>query len=313
MGSILITQEGVETAIIPEEARDKSVFQFFEMLDNAQRRKDKVYMTSEAYQHKYSYGECYPRFINLLWEEFSSIDSLKGISFLTYQAITSGFGNIFYPSSINDEQEFVQQCLPQGKGGFRSPYIQDDFLCDTSRWQAWHRDHLRDHPDEIDWGQEAWLPNREAVEKILKDEIDRYIEQNYPAQDKEKILKEMLSQCQCDGQKNANAICFHQKVMRSKGRGERMAYIVEVGNKICNENYYTYEEELSRNEEMAVGSRRHIYSIKRDGVKQYISFDFEKGMFELHDDKGVHLGEVMFDGAHNSNAKEDHNLRCIKI
>ena len=53
------------------------------------------------------------------------------------------------------------------------------------------------------------------------------------------------------------------------------------------------------------------HGIIKDGKKQYISLDFHKGMFEFHDEKGIHLGEYFFDGTRNKGAEESHNLRTL--
>ena len=68
---------------------------------------------------------------------------------------------------------------------------------------------------------------------------------------------------------------------------------------------------MSTNEQKDCGSLREIYVIMKDGKNQYISLDFHKGMFEFHDEKGIHLGEYLFDGTPNEEAKKSHNLRTL--
>ena len=76
MGSILITQEGVETNSIEVDSRDKSFFNFYTMLEKALKLGDCCFMTEATYKHSYSYGDYYPAFVNLNWEDFQKIESL---------------------------------------------------------------------------------------------------------------------------------------------------------------------------------------------------------------------------------------------
>lgn len=105
MGNILITQEGVETSTIQEGIRDKSLFSFYEMINKAVDDGDKCFMLETAYQHTYSYGDYFPAFVNLSWDEFKSKKSLNGVSYNTYNYITNNFQNCS-PSCIVNEIEF---------------------------------------------------------------------------------------------------------------------------------------------------------------------------------------------------------------
>lgn len=92
------------------------------------------------------------------------------------------------------------------------------------------------------------------------------------------------------------------------------SYTQEIGGKICLGNAYTYEYQLSVAESEANRREpRRIYSIEKNGLKQYISLDFAHGMFEFHDHKGKHLGEFHFDGSPNKSAdsKGKHDFKTI--
>ena len=93
--------------------------------------------------------------------------------------------------------------------------------------------------------------------------------------------------------------------------GEKEGYIREIGTRLCQANYYTYDREVSdkNKERSGYGVLRVIFSIiGRQGKKQYISLDFEKGMFEYYDYLGRHMGEYRFDGSNNKRAERSHDI-----
>lgn len=175
MGNILITQEGVETSTIQEGIRDKSLFSFYEMINKAVDDGDKCFMLETAYQHTYSYGDYFPAFVNLSWDEFKSKDSLNGVSYNTYNYITNNFQN-FYPNCIVNEKEFEQKKDPRGIGGFEYTDSSEDFLCNLEHLEKWHCNHLTSHPEDIQWDKDhPFIPNINAVHEILEEEIINYI------------------------------------------------------------------------------------------------------------------------------------------
>lgn len=50
MGSILLTQEGLETSTIEEKSRNESLLNFYMMLDEALKAGDSFYMTEDSWQ-----------------------------------------------------------------------------------------------------------------------------------------------------------------------------------------------------------------------------------------------------------------------
>ena len=321
MGNILITQEGIETSTIDEDKRDKSLFNFYTMLGEAVKLGDRCFITESALEYKYSYGEYYPAFVHLEWEDFQQITSLSGVSQRTYEYITNSFLNSnFYPEKIAAEKEFEQQNMPRGEGGFEHSDSSKDFLCNISNWKKWHQDYLTAHPEKIQWKSNSHLSNIEAVYDILEKEVLIYIKGKYKErinkandteQEIKKIWNELFADKKYHKKQNGIALFFHQVVMPSKDHKEMTAYCKEIGKKVCEQNYYQYENELSTNEQRAHQSLREIYGIVKNGEKQYISLDFHKGMFEFHDEKGIHLGEYFFDGTRNKGAEESHNLRML--
>lgn len=321
MGNILLTQEGLETSTIEEKSRNESLLNFYVMLDKALKAGDRFYMTEDSWQHKYSYGDYFPAFVHLSWDEFKKIESLRGIEERVYQYITNNFQYSFTPKPIKDEEEFEQQDKPQGQGGFEHSDSTSDFLCNVPRWEEWHCKYLTEHPDEIRWDENSsFIPNVEVVYKILKGESQSYIKRKYekrisetkiPEQEIEKIWSELCDEkkiSSCQKMEGKIVLFFHRVVMSSLRKEDMTAYCKEIGEKVCTANYYKYEPKLSSCEEKACGSPRKIYSIVKAGKKQYISLDFHKGMFEFHDEYGIHLGEYLFDGTKNKDAEESHNL-----
>jgi len=325
MGNILLTQEGLETSTIEEKSRNESLLNFYEMLDKALKAGDRFYMTEDSWKYKYSYGDYFPAFVHLSWDEFKKIESLRGVEERVYQYVTNNFQYSFTPKTIKDEEEFEQQDKPQGQGGIEHSDSTSDFLCNVPRWEKWHRDHLIAHPEAIRWEANfPFIPNVEAVYKILKEEVLNYIKREYdeqiskaraPESEIDRIWSEVYND-KIDRSKKgaipmkgkAITLFLHRVVLPSKSKAEMIAYCKQIGKKVCQANYYNYECELSRREEQACGSPRKIYSIVKAGKKQYISLDFHKGMFEFHDEYGIHLGEYLFDGTKNKDAEESHNL-----
>lgn len=328
MGSILITQAGVETSTIEENRRDESLCNFYMMLDIALAAGDSCFMTEEAYQHIYSYGDYFPAFLNLSWEEFNQKASLKGVNFNTYYYITSNFRSI-YPKRVTNENEFEQQGMPKGKGGFEHSDSSEDFLCNILHWEKWHCDYLSAHPEEIKWEPESpFIANKNAVYEILEKEITSYIRRKYEerinkATNKKEEIRKIWDELFAEKvyhekedttqpiKQNAIALFFHHVVMPSIDHHSMTACCKEIGGKVCQANYYQYEQELSSDEQQACGGSRQIYSIIKNNEKQYNSLDFHKGMFEFHDEKGRHLGEFLFDGTMNKEAQRNHDFRTL--
>lgn len=329
MGSILITQEGVETSTIEESYRDKSLYNFYMMFNKALDAADSFFMTEDAYKHTYSYGDYFPSFLNLSWEEFCQKESLKGINFNTYNYITNNFRNL-YPKSVTNAEDFDCQKAPKGRGGFEHSNDPKDFLCNILHWEKWHCDYLTTYPKEIKWEENSpFIPNINAVYEILKEEILLYIRRKYEtrvgnATNKDQEINKICEELFKDKayhvnedikeklKSNAIALLFHKVVMNSfKTHADMTAYCKKIGKRVCEVNYYQYEKDLSSKEQQLCASLRCIYGIIKNGEKQYISLDFHKGMFEFHDFWGRHLGEFYFDGTWNKKGEESHNLKTL--
>lgn len=213
MGSILITQEGIETSTIDQDKRNKSLLNFYMMLGEAVKLGDRCFITESALEYKYSYGEYYPAFVHLEWEDFQQITSLSGVSQSTYEYITNSFLNSnFYPEKIAAEKEFEQQNMPRGEGGFEHSDSSKDFLCNISNWEKWHRDYLTAYPEEIQWKSNSHLSNIEAIYDILEKEVLIYIKGRYKerinkANDTEQEIKKIWNELFADKK-------YHKKTKR---------------------------------------------------------------------------------------------------
>lgn len=310
-GHILITQEGAEIARISRDERDNVVRAFYEMYFNAMSNGDKFYMLNEAYTHQYSYGECYPSFLSLSWDEFRNTPSLEGISFNTYNCIADSLQNL--PICIADERHFTSLKIPRAEGGFKYSESDTDYLHNTFQWLLWRKRHLTVHPEDIVWDSHPFLPNQEVIRTIIEQEIYSHFTKenvlNYLSKPEYHQFEDISKPCKM----NALILLFHKEVMKLyPSGGEKQGYSHKVGGNICESNYYQFEQRLSSAEQQSCGAQRYIYSVLKQGRKQYISLDVEKGMFEFYDEYGKHIGEYHYDGTRNTEAKPSHNLRTIR-
>ena len=192
---------------------------------------------------------------------------------------------------MTNEIDFGNLAEPRAAAGFKQPTLPLDYIYDCVSWQKWHHNWLTWHQDEIDWSDAVnqLFPRPTIIESIIKEELMKH---------------EITPNNDFTNQ-------FHEKVMKHKGT-ELVAYAEEIGTKICIENYYIYEQELSKKEQSASGKHRRIFSIiNKDKKKQYISIDFAHGMFEFLDEHGQHKGEFRFDGSYNSVPESNHSLKTL--
>lgn len=327
MGSILLTKEGMEIANVEQQKRDVVVNEFLSMCHEAESSHDRFFMTDRDRAHTYSFGLYYPAFVNLSWNEFKTIESLQGITFNTFNRMVNDF-QCMSVCNVESEQSFEgETVLPQGHGGYQYTACSGDFICNLERLRKWHVNYLQNHPEDIVWDENnPFLPNVEAITRIINGEVYKYIQRTYHDEfvdgcDTQMIYRMKLNLLFADVsyypdenaniKSNAMTLLFHRVVMPSMGRGDLQGYCIEVGSRICEENYYHYEQDLSTKEQRACGAQRHIFSIEKNHHKQYISFDFHKGMFEFHNEHGIHLGEYLFDGTLNAGAQTNHNFRTL--
>lgn len=306
-GNLLLTEEGLETAHIPEAEREDAVVGFYAMKSLAERHHDRFYALASIYAHAFSYGSFYPNFYNLTWADFQSCKSLKGIGQRAYDLMQSFCQN---PNTItlNDVIAFIGKDEPRAYTGYSNPKPFSVFVGDRAAWETWHREWYTAHPSEIDWSKAAndWLPRKDLTLEILKRELLSKIVEDGLMQEEARMIVSAIA----DGNV---AHEFHDRVMKHKGDALE-GYASQIGGEICRSNYYTYEAVLSDMERQYAKSLREVYSIvNKNGYRQFISIDFGHGMFEFHNEKGEHQGEYRFDGSFNSPIEFDHNLKCMDL
>lgn len=299
MGNILLTHNGLETNLVPEQDLDECMTDFYLMCTEAVKENDSLLITQFVAGSRFSYGDYFPAFANLRWQEFHSIPSLKGISQRTYQLVTTSFVQEISPKIITGKGEFRNRQEPKGYGGLRHDVMFEKYLHNVNSWEEWHISFLTDNPQFIDWSQskEGFFANRKKIIEILSREIG---DVGIDVPEKEKDIVNV----------------FHEEVMRKKPNGKELeGYIIKIGDEICRTNYYHFEPELSTMEHQEAKSLRHVWSIVKNGKYQFISFDFETGHFEFEDNNGEHLGEKRFDGSPNGDDTVDrsgkHDLKCL--
>lgn len=304
-GSLLVTVESMELNHVESNRRDKVVGDFHRMMTEAERNHDKFYAIEELYTHEFSYGDFYSGFLYRPWAEFRTNNVLSSISQMTYQLLIAFRSRVSFISIDNETSFFNLSCPPYAHTGYYS-HSYNDYVGNVNGWEKWHREWYKTHPEYIDWNdaKNKLFPRQDLVIKILKRELLKKFKSENLTSEQAEIKLACI-----DDKDIANE--FHDKVMKHKG-GDLEGYAFNIGNEICDSNYYTYLDDLSSMENRQVGSLRKIYSIvNKNGKQQFISIDFLHGMFEFHNENGDHLGEYRFDGSLNSGAEKDHRLKCL--
>lgn len=192
-----------------------------------------------------------------------------------------------------EREDFVLIKGNKGFAGFdySSPDIPYDYVKCVASWYNWRIKWMAHHPEDIKWTDDNFLPNKHYSNLILREELEK--------------VKGRFD-------RSRYVDLFYEHVMKpKKAGGEKEGYIREIGTRLCQANYYTYDREVSdkNKERSGYGVLRVIFSIiGRQGKKQYISLDFEKGMFEYYDYLGRHMGEYRFDGSNNKRAERSHDI-----
>lgn len=290
MGQLFLVHESFELAHVPVPAREQTLKAYCSMVEHATRDHDSFFTDSDFYIHQYSYGNIFQSFIYASWDRIKQDPLYEGISQTLHNLLCQSFN---HKCQIKDLQLFEQSPGHKGYSGFdfcpeplHEPYIK----CEQS-WFRWKITWYASHPDEINWQDDKYLPNKQYSNGILRAELE-----------KENII--------CD--RTQIMELFYERIMKHKAAGgPREAYIREIGRKICEANFYIFDEVVSKKNRKEGKDEvlRDIFSIQGpSGRKQYISLDFEKGMFEYHDYCGRHMGEYRFNGSFNKKAEASHNI-----
>ncbi len=267
------------------------------MLQEAKSCKDKLY---------YVYSDEWKDF--WLKSENTSDNYWQGAGQIASQLLFSYSNFVFQPINIGKPELFDNKPLPRTHGGFEYDGCpKSDYIYDKPSIDAWHNQWFENNPDKIDWSMSPnqYLPCFNKAINIMRTELGKlkmstvlvqkleHIDKIYVATMDEKSLgtDEVVSK-------------FYSLIMNHKSEGnERISYAKEIGSKICEANYYHHEielENLNRENDRIV----KIYSIKKDGKYLFLSIDKKHGRFELCDDNGDHICELMFDGSKVEHSQE---------
>ena len=282
-GSVFVDSRGAYLLAQGKGSIKDIVRDFVEMRQEAEICCDKLY---------YVYDEGWGIFWDWYYTPYS--ESLCGISQVAHQMLT-GDSNIVCFTKLSSETDFYEKSEPRTRGGFRCEDIVDEeYVCDKTSIDSWHRKWFLGHPDKIDWSgsYNDVFPCIEAINTILCAELDK----------RHKKVSHVCNNITND---------FYDLIVRGMSPNDRISYSEEVGSLICRANYYRRERELEKLEEHYGNEKaRVIFSIVKNGKYQFLSIDTQHCMFELCDDKGEHVAELRIDGTLNgSDTKEiDHSL-----
>lgn len=265
MGNIRIIRQGMDFTNLPQGRGNKALVDFLDMKIKAESAQDRLYtLKSTSYD-----------FIVKFYAQPWSPNAYPGISQITYQLFSiSCFQRPNPFITIDNNSDFDRLPDPKTNGGFEISSLPRQYIHNIASWQRWRIDFFSHHQDQIDWSQAEndLLPEPQITKEIIQQELKNNNIKVTPTQELHKLI--LLN-----------------------GPGAKEACIDRIGTEICLANYYIEEKKLSSREQQRRRSLRKIFSIIRDGHKQYISLDFEKGVFEFFNEYGIHQGEYYFNGS----------------
>ena len=98
--------------------------------------------------------------------------------------------------------------------------------------------------------------------------------------------------------------------IKTMDKGEQKAHLLTEGKKVARMNGWIEDENLSTINSKATGSMRCVFYPEKfhHSEKAFLSIDFEKRAFELHNHRGKHICEILYDGKVNTDSKEKHDI-----
>lgn len=302
-GSILLDKRGAFPHV-HEHNINNAVDDFIYMLEEARKRKDKLYYDSEEWESFHAYGYD------------PTNDYWKGLRSIAIEKLFISSDRLFTPLKIEGTDKFENKPMPRTLGGFmcdRCP--KSDYIYDKSTIDNWHYQWFYDNPEKIDWSKSvnAVFPCYDKVIEVLRKELQKLKGNPDFISGLEHLEKQYIASVDIDKLSAQEVVSkFYSLIMDHKAENsERISYAKEIGSKICELNYYHHEQEL---EELNNDNQQivKIYSIKKDDKYQFLSIDKKHGRFELCDDNGNHLCELMFDGTKVKNSQEaNHSILHI--
>lgn len=219
--------------------------------------------------------------------------------FLTYELLSRRST----PDSTDSYAAFVQEMgfdKNNGQIGFltQKASTNDNYVCDEETWFWLHVRYLSNNPQWINWAPNAVLPVLECSNAFLVP----WVKAKFPAE---------TASLYEDG---AVLRLFSERLVRSFRNNPED--LIALADAIALRNAYTYDEALSSKERKANkdDAMRRIYRIMKNGRLQYLSLDFENGLFEVCDHSGRHLGAWNFTGEQKEKADPSgkHDLKSLQ-
>lgn len=302
-GSILLDKRGAFPHV-HEHNINYAVDDFVFMLEEASKCKDKLYYDSEEWELFHAYG------FN------QKNDYWKGARSIAYEKLFLSSNRLFTPLKIVETDKFENKPTPRTLGGFKCVGCpKSDYIYDKSTIDKWHYQWFWNNPDKIDWSNSVndIFPCYDKALDVLRKELQKLKGNPDSISGLEHLEKQYIASVDIDKLSAQEVVSkFYSLIMDHKAEsGERISYAKEIGSKICELNYYHHEQELENlnkcNQQIV-----KIYSIKRDDKYQFLSIDKRHGRFELCDNNGDHLCELMFDGTKVENSQEaNHSILHI--
>jgi hypothetical protein len=306
MGNLLTYLESIKWENT-ELDRGRSIMQLNDAILQARKKEHSVYSHPDLYYLALSWGS----FFNFLWNEgrddSQRIARFPWLTQIQYDTLCKIFYSLGPPTNKPSrnltelEDEFANN--NNGLIGFEINPNLEKFVFNIESLCQWEIAYLKNHTEYIDWENcgHDYLPELKKTNELLDSEIKKYI--------KEEEIEKIRTK-----HNNDIGLIFYEEVMKKKSAEDRIAYAEELGGQIANLNYYQFDEKLTHNEEEYSHAKRRVYGIVKNVRKQYLSIDFEKGMFEVLNETGDHLGEFRFCGTKNKNADKDggHDLWTLK-
>ncbi|GEM_PF-3600266 len=306
-GHILIETDGMEIGLVPLERRNQAVLDFFSMKGTAESAGDTFYAKKDIWEKEFSYGTFYPGFANIEWAEALQRPEFQGVEQATLQLAQDSIMRSPCPKELLDTYTLASLPIPSSLAGFQINPLPNDYLYDAAGWEEWRRRWLVAHQEDIDWGDDSnqYFPRLDRTRQVLLDCLGKW-KAAPPNDGIEKLFKDV----RLEGMKTVEDVAnqFHE-IMKHLDERERIDCTKTVGSQVCEANYYKREEELEKMEQSSGNQNVSvIYSMRKGGEYRFLSLDTQHGMFEVCDDRGDHVGEIRFDGTHNSDAELDHSL-----
>lgn len=296
-GSVLMDKNGSFDHVKPHDAQH-AICGFASMVQTADYCKDSLYYEGEEWADFYARGYEYKED---LWKEAGQI---------AYTILFMQSNPIF----INNLDEYNARPEPKISGGFEYEGCPENYVYDKDSIETWHDNWLYNHPEKIDWSKSNDIfPRYDKALEVLRKELQKLKGNPDFISGLEHLEKQYIASVDIDKLSAQEVVSkFYSLIMDHKAEsGERISYAKEIGSKICELNYYHHEQEL---EDLNKCNQQivKIYSIKRDDKYQFLSIDKRHGRFELCDDNGDHLCELMFDGTKVENSQEaNHSILHI--